>query len=223
MNSADIKKEVRKFRRRYSLDSVTYDSLRTIFERQGFTIIEFNPAVNDPDVDMVIRSLGLSDMILRSKGFLYADKTYRLLFVSEKLSEEEKMLVLAHEEGHYSCGHTVRPGILGQDVKDEFEANEFAHYLMKDPLRNRIRRFAVRFRRQILAGGIAVIFAGAVGIGLKQYHDRKLYEGEYYVTQNGTKYHRADCITIQDSDVRRLTKEDVKSGQYEACEVCGPQ
>ncbi len=222
MNTAETKKKVRDFKRQYSLQNVSYESLRKIFEKQGFTVIEFSPAVNDPDVETVIRSLRLSNMIVHSKGFLYADQNYRLLFISEQLSDDEKALVLAHEEGHYYCGHTSRSGIIGRDVQDEHEANEFAHYLLKDTAKDQVKRIAGRYRKWIITAALAVGIAVYVYIAVKEYHDRQLYEGEYYVTENGTKYHRADCITIQDSETRRLTKEDVKSGKYQPCEVCMP-
>ncbi len=222
MNTTEIKKKVREFKRQYLLRDVTYPSLREVFEKQGFTVIEFNPVVNDPDVETVIRSLKLSDMIAHSKGFLYVDKNYRILFVNEKLSEDEKVLVLAHEEGHYFCGHMSQPGIVGKDVKDEHEANEFSHYLLEDTARDKTKRLTKKYRKWIVSV-IAVVFVTVlVFIAVKEYHDQQLYEGEYYVTENGEKYHKADCITIQDSEVRRLTKEDVKSGKYQACEVCQP-
>ncbi len=222
MTTAEIKKKVREFKRQFSLNDVSYESLKKIFEKQGFTVIEFNPAVKDPDVETIIRSLKLSDMIAHSKGFLYADQNYRILFISEKLSDGEKVLVLAHEEGHYFCGHLSQSSIIGRDVQEEHEANEFAHYLLKDAASDKVKRFARKYRKWIITAVLAAVIIICGGLTLKEYHDRQLYEGEYFVTENGMKYHRADCITIQDSETRRLTKEDVKSGKYQPCEVCMP-
>ena len=62
-----------------------------------------------------------------------------------------------------------------------------------------------------------------VVVASKEYHDRQLYEGEYYVTMHGEKYHLENCVTIQEHETRRLTKEDVESGKYEPCSVCLPE
>ena len=57
---------------------------------------------------------------------------------------------------------------------------------------------------------------------MKKYHDRKIYEGNYYVTVHGEKYHLRNCMTIEGHYVRRLTKKDIESGEYEPCSVCIP-
>ena len=49
------------------------------------------------------------------------------------------------------------------------------------------------------------------------------YYGEYYITENGTKYHEKDCMIIKDkNNTQRLTKSDYESGDYEPCQVCLP-
>ena len=56
-------------------------------------------------VETVVHALGLEERIARSNGSIYIDRNYRLLFVNESLTDQEKILVMAHEEGHYYCGH----------------------------------------------------------------------------------------------------------------------
>ena len=60
MNYADIKKQVRRFRSEFGLRDVTVHSLEDVFERQGFTIVDFNPVSNDEDTETVIENLGLN-------------------------------------------------------------------------------------------------------------------------------------------------------------------
>ena len=207
----EIKRKVRRFRREYNIRSCTLPALTQAFEKQGFTIIWFNPVLNDKDVETVVHALGLEERIVRSNGFIYIDKNYRLLFVNESLTDQEKILVMAHEEGHYYCGH--RSGNKGISVVEEYEANEFAHYLLYvNPLS--------RHKKYIAAGAVAAALAVGGVKGAQEYHDRQLYEGEYYVTAHGEKYHRENCVTIQGHEIRRLTKEDV--GKYEPCSVCQP-
>lgn len=78
--ASEIKQIVNLFRKEFQITEITYRIPRQIFEEQGFTVIEFNPVYNDSDVSTIIRNLGLEDNILHSKGFLYVDSNYRLVF-----------------------------------------------------------------------------------------------------------------------------------------------
>ena len=222
MNSSEIKKLVMKFRREFDIRDVTVESLEDAFRKQGFTIIEFNPVLNDPDVSTVLSSLGLQDRISHSNGFVFADSNYRLVFINEKLNVQEKRIVLAHEEGHYYCGHTFSRNVIGRSVIEEQEANEFSHYLLKGTLRSRITSIVSKYKKPLIIGSIIAGLVAGGGAVKKEMHDRQLYEGEYYVTMNGTKYHLENCVTIQGHDIRRMTKEDVEKGMYEPCSVCQP-
>ena len=222
MNTSEIKKLVTKFRREFGIRDVTAESLEGAFRKQGFTIIDFNPAVNDPDVTTVIDLLGLQGMISHSNGFVYVDGNYRLVFLNEKLNAKERLVVLSHEEGHYYCGHTCSHNEVGRTVIEEQEANEFSHYLLQGTVRSRVSNTASKYKKPLVIGAVIAGLATGGGVASKEIHDRQLYEGEYYVTEHGKKYHLKNCVTIEDSETRRLTKEDVKSGKYEPCSVCQP-
>ena len=222
MTETDVRRRVQSFRRQFLLKEVTADSLMEVFRKQGFTVIEFNPVVNDEDVSTVIRNLGLEEMIRKSSGFLYTDSLYRLVFLNEKLTEEEKLLVLAHEEGHYYCGHTQNGSIIGRNVAEEYEANEFAHYLLRGTAAGRLKKSAAKHKKGVLIGAAALALIGGGGAAVREYREQVLYEGTYYVTVHGEKYHLENCVTIQGHETRRLTKEDIESGRYEPCSVCMP-
>ena len=223
MNNVDVKKQVRRFRSEYGVRDVTIHSLEDAFERQGFTIIDFNPVSNDADTETVIKNLGVGEIILHENAFLYADSNYRLVFINEKLNEEERRIVLAHEEGHYYCGHTFTKTVIGHNVTEEQEANEFAHYLLRENFRSRVKKGAARHKKLLVIVGAVVGITIGGGVASKEYHNRQLYEGEYYVTMHGEKYQLENCVTIQGHETRRLTKEDVESGKYEPCSVCQPE
>ena len=222
MNTSEIKRLVTKFRREFGIRDVTVGSLEEAFTKQGFTIIDFNPAVNDPDVTTVIESLGLHDRISHSSGFIYVDGNYRLVFLNEKLNAEERRVVLAHEEGHYYCGHTASRDVTGRIVIEEQEANEFSHYLLQGTVKSRVSNTASKYKKPLIIGGVIAALAVGGGAASKEIHDRQIYEGEYYVTEHGEKYHLKNCVTIQGHEMRRLTKEDVENGTYEPCSVCQP-
>ena len=222
MNSSDIKKRVRRFRREFRIKDVTIKSLEEAFEEQGLSIVDFNPVHNDPDTTTVIENLGLSDMVLHTDAFLYVDNNYRLVFVNEKLNDQERLIVLAHEEGHYYCGHAFLKNTVGHNVLEEQEANEFAHYLLREGVIFNLRKIAAKHRKVLIIGAVITGLSFGGGVARKEYHDSMLYEGEFYVTTHGEKYHLKDCVTIEGHDTRRLTKEDVESGKYEPCSVCHP-
>lgn len=222
MNNNEAKRLVRRFRSEYKIKEISAATLEEVFQKQGFVIIDYNPVLNDPDVDAVIENLGLREMISHSNGFLYLDSRYRLLFVNEKLNSDERLIVLAHEEGHYYCGHAFTSTIIGHNVKEEMEANEFAHYLLQKRFREQLS-FAISKHKKLLVTGVVVAgLATGGGFASKEYRERNLYESEFYVTMHGEKYHIKNCVTIQGHEIRRLTKDDVKSGKYEPCSVCQP-
>ena len=222
MNSAEVKKRVKAFRREYGVREISAEILEAVFRKQGFTIIVFNPVINDSDITTVIDNLGLAEMITRGNGFLYVDSNYRLLFINEKLNEHEKQIILAHEQGHYYCGHVNTKPAVGRSVQEEYEANEFSHYLLQKGVGQIVADTSLRYKKQLIIGLIVLGLAIGTCAAAKNYRDRQLYEGEYYVTVHGEKYHRPSCVTIQGHETRRLTKEDVRSGEYEPCSVCQP-
>ena len=86
-----------------------------------------------------------------------------------------------------------------------------------------MKKGAARHKKLLIIGGTVIGISLGGGIASKEYHDRQLYEGEYYVTMYGEKYHLENCMTIQGHEIRRLTKEDVEYGKYEPCSVCQPE
>ena len=222
MNSVEIKKQAKSFLTEYGIKEITADALEKAFKLQGFTVIEYNPVTNDEDVTTVIHNLGLEEMVSHTNGFLYVDTNYRLVFINEKLNEAERLLVLAHEEGHYYLGHMENKSIVGHVVTEEYEANEFTHFILKRSIWKSIKGFASRRRKPLIIGTIVAGLIAGAGYASKEYQDRQLYEGEYYVTTHGEKYHLEGCVTIEGHETRRLTKEDVEEGKYEPCSVCQP-
>lgn len=131
MTSTEIDKAVLRFRKECGLKSVDYKSLFKAAEKLGFTVIEFGGTVNDINVKNLIEALGLEAQTELTKGFTYVQGDYRLVFINAALSEREKTIVISHELGHIVLGHIGHRSFTGQDVQDEYEANEFSHFLLK--------------------------------------------------------------------------------------------
>ena len=153
----EIKKKAKSFLKEYGLQNVTLENLRAAIQKQGYTIVEYNNIFNDENVAALIDALGLENFCERSKGFTYADTKRRLVFLHEDLSDKEKLMILAHEEGHIYCNHLTSTPVLGRDVVEEHEANEFAHYLLNQGFGQRIIRFIQTHRVGAIAVAIAVL------------------------------------------------------------------
>lgn len=147
----EIKKKAKSFLKEYNLQNVTLENLRSAIQKQGYTIIEYNNIFNDENVAALINALGLEDFCERAKGFTYADTKRRLVFLHEDLSYGEKLMVLAHEEGHIYCNHLASTPILGRDVIEEHEASEFAHYLLHYSIWQKVKRMAVERKKACIA------------------------------------------------------------------------
>lgn len=211
-------------KKQYSLRQVSVKSLSDAIEKQGYTVIPFLAVGNESDVAALIHALGLQAFVKTQRGFTYENDKYRLVFINEDLSEQEQLFVLAHELGHICCGHSSTANVIGKDVQQEHEVNEFAHYLLYPSSWERFKQLLKRRKRAVAVlcvalAGVAVLVAVLLAVNREQ-----TYYGNYYVTSTGNKYHVQSCKFVKNkTNIRRLTKDDIASGKYEACEMCLPQ
>lgn len=144
--------------------------------------------------------------------------------MNEDLNEQEQLLVILHEIGHIYCGHFSHSNIIGLDVKEEHEANEFVHYVLQPVFFDRLRYIVARNKIRILIGVGVLLLLIVVLLALNHIRTEQQYYGEYYVTDSGQKYHKKECIFVKDKDnVHRLTEEEFYSGNYEPCQICLPK
>ena len=222
--TVNIKKEAYCFIKQYNIDQLSFESLKKVLTQQGYILVEYNGIYNDETVTSLLHSLNLQDMVSQSRGFSYSDKNHRIVFVNEDLSDEEKLVVLAHEEGHIYLNHMASLCCIGHDVKQEHDANEFAHYLLHQNIHQIVSRF-LKKHKKICITAACIILVGLIGLtGISVYNRNQSYYGEYYITSSGQSYHRKDCIFVKNkTNVSRLTKEQYDSGEYDPCEICLPQ
>lgn len=211
-------KQVRVFKKKYKIKRVNSSALLDTLKKQGFTLVFFNGVDDTEDVSSLVALLDLGEQIHCSKCFTYQDDKQRIVFINEGLSEEERTIVLAHEEGHIFSGHMTKNNVFGEDVLQEHQANQFAHYLLKDKDGN------IRKRKLIIGICIVlIILISGTTFFLKRQHDDAVYTENLYRTETGSKYHVRDCMYIKDkTDVYKLTKEEFDSGEYEPCGACKP-
>ncbi len=224
MTNKTIKKLVYDFINKHHLMSADYFTLAKVIERLGYTIIYFNSVLNNTDVEIIIQNLKLKDVVPKSRGFTYTDENYRLVFINENLTEDEKLIVISHELGHIVCGHFDTAPIIGNDVIEENEANEFSHYLLEQSPSCKIRCLIQKYKKLIIYGvSILIILLASIVIILVCAKEES-YFGNYYITPTGEKYHEPECVHIKyHKNAQRLTKEQFKSGEYGPCGTCLPE
>ena len=152
----NIRKKTFAFIHKHRLTVIDFKSVRSAAKAEGYTLVEFNHLCNDKDVNVLAEALHLQEYVRTAKGFTYADNNYRIIFLHEDLSDTEKSLVLLHELGHIVLGHLSSNNIIGNDVVQEYEANEFSHYVAN---RSKLDRFchSVRWHKKWYVTGISAV------------------------------------------------------------------
>lgn len=216
---AQVKKTSQDYLRRYIHGKMTAEMIIKGLEAQGYTVVKYNNVQNKEEVSELISLLGVGNYISSSKGFTYADSNNRIVFIHEDLSENEMIYVLLHEQGHILFRHLREGNILGNDVTQEYEANEFAHYVMNPGVGYKL----IRHKKAIIITIVSIIFVIILVLAVVAVKKEQSYFEEYYVTETGHKYHESECIFVKNkTNIRRLTKEEYESGDYEACDICLP-
>lgn len=203
------KNKVTEFKRKYDLKVVNSAILWDVFMAQGYTVVEFNNIENEENVTSLIDALGLQEQIACSKCFTYQNDKYRIIFIHEDLNDEERTIVMAHEEGHIWNGHLSLNNVLGADIVQEHEANEFAHYLLEDKTGRK-----KRVKTVVMIWMLIFTVSLGTSLFLKQKHDKAVYTDTFYRTETGNKYHIRNCMYIKNkTNVYRLTREELDSGE----------
>lgn len=77
------KKKAKHFCIEYQFRDSSKTNIKKVIEQLGYTIIEFNYIFNDEDIQNLIDALKISDDLIRSRGFTYANTNQRIVFVNE--------------------------------------------------------------------------------------------------------------------------------------------
>ena len=139
------------------------------------------------------------------------------------MTNDEKLYALAHELGHIFCNHFSTNSQSVSSVKEEREANEFAHYLLESSLNVKVNVLMYKHKKLLIIVALILLVVIAVFSIWKYAIDEKPYSQGYYRTTAGEKYHEKDCIIIKDkNNVKRVTEKDMRTKKYEPCQVCLP-
>lgn len=207
----------------YRISKITLENLLYIVGQQGFEILEYSQLDESDSVWEIIRKLKLVSYAKSGKAFAYQHGSTKIIFLCEELTADEKLYALTHEEGHILYSHLSSGDATSNSVEQEQLANEIAHYLLHPPIFVKLwikilerKKLAIAILLLLICG-VLVLTSTCLIIRNNSYY------GEYYITENGTKYHEKDCMIIKDkNNTERLTKAEFESGEYDPCQVCLP-
>lgn len=220
-NEKMIKQRAYSLLSEYRLQTVTLDNLVYIIEDLGYEIVEYG--FEDLATQHLLEKMGLTEYARARKAFAYKRGLARFVFIFEDLSAKEKLLALAHEVGHIVCNH-LKDGNIECSVDEEYEANELAHHLLHPGLWLRIKTWLIAHKKSAIAVTVILLVLIIGTVIITNVMRNNAYYGEYYITENGEKYHKEGCIFVKDKkNVERLTEMDYYSGEYEPCQICLPE
>lgn len=208
-----MKVKAEEFIKKYRIKRLDCHVLKMLLGKMGYETAEFDGAgstCNDCEMPEGY-----------PKGIkCFTHMPYKTVYLHSELTDDEKVIVLAHECAHIFLKHEVE-FTFDAGVKNEYEANEFVHYLFIKLKRKRIVKSVA-----VALGALAVLSAVIVTLSftLSAKDDRnELQFGEYYITKTGYKYHSPGCPRLSGkSGVELITKEQFESGMYEPCGSCKP-
>ncbi len=213
------------FLKQYDLKNVNYNTLSEVIERQGYSIVEYSHISNTDDVETLLNALGVKALSLTTGAFTYADENHRIVFINEGLSDEEKTVLLAHEQGHiYNGDLNSFSNIHGKSVTDEYNANEFAHYLLKQGVFRHIRLCFATMKCKavcVILLSVLLVLAAVFGVffsGTRLFSEKD--NKKYCITPYGQKYHLSSCPTVEGHELIYGSEKEFKKLGKKPCEIC---
>ena len=216
-----LKQTAYNFLKKFKITDLNVHTLSDAITKQGYTIVEYSRISNQEDVEQLLDALGVKALSLTTGAFTYADKNYRIVFIEEGHSDDELLILLAHEEGHIFCGHLNNNcNVIGDSVLNEQEANTFAHYLLKKDFLRSVKLYASV--NKLKTALICCIFALVIGMICTLIVINSKPAVKYFRSYNGDCYHQPECITVSDSKGVYDTAANFKKNNIRPCKVCLP-
>lgn len=176
--------------------------------------------------DKAITALKLEKYFISQPAFSYSSGSIHYIVVHDALSDGMAATMVLHELAHIFLGHFERSEIPAES--DEAEADMFVSYVLKEV-------YGQKRKISPLSVIIAVIGVLAFSMSL---HIANSYQSlaepangysvtaqdpiseSVYISRTGTKYHRADCYHIRNSEVIGISVEDAQEAGYDPCKDC---
>ena len=196
--SSDARKTAHRILSQYKLGIPSLDDLVYIAKSQGYEIIDYSKESANPSIATLIKELSVEEVAKRGKAFVFQKNEIKLLFLCDEMSKDEKRYAIAHELGHIALGHLRHRASNDTSICEEHDANEFSHYLLLPGKGYLIKHWI----NEHITACVVSIIALALAIGMITLSNCVRYRnslyGEYYITENGSHYHKKGCAYIKD-------------------------
>ena len=151
-------------------------------------------------------------------------KNTDLFFWRKNLSEKEELILLTHEEGHIYNKHFGEYVIAGKNIVQEYEANEFCHYLLNSTFFDRLKDHILTHKAVSICLVSIIIAVISLCVTLPLIIVGQTYDTEYYALPTGSKYHKEECFYIKDKSTKQhINKDEIDARRLEPCKVCLPE
>lgn len=198
-----------------AIGEVTLKNVETYVRKREWDIYYYG---NGGAGDKFLEKIGLRDFAETVDSLSCRFKTGNIIFVKDSFTRKQKLFLALHEIGHLELGHDI--GRL--NFSEEREADQFADICLKQGL-----------PKWVWAISAALIVAWLIFFSVAHLSNISLPAGplagntngagSVYITANGDKFHRPDCIYVDGhKNVIEINREDAVKIGKEPCKVCKP-
>lgn len=224
-----IESAVKRFTK--SVKSVDFENAKLFAESIGYRVVFFHTTKGDE----IIRKTGCEEEAKHYKAFTWC-KINNLIVIDYNQPCETRFYLLMHEIGHILLGHI---GNNVQHMENPILMDAEASSFITAVLNYRQNRTAKAFRTMIaLCLGIVIGFSAGkfappiqptaiqptkqpVATIQPDMQSQQEITDIVYVTQSGSKFHRAGCRYTKDKDCTAMSRAEAIK-KYSPCAVCEP-
>jgi len=215
----------------YSLNN--YDNLLEIIENYHFTLIKYKKHKNSLYVSELIEKLGVKTLAEYKDSFLYVSNNFKLLFLNENVSYEDKCSLLRHELGHICDPELKNVSLNSSKIKNEEFANDFSCYAREPGVFFKLRIFAARKWKVVVCAIVFLVCALGLFFMIAPKTEQavqstassgNVYEisaDASYTPQSAKRYHKRTCFTVKNkTNLTKYTKDEAVNAGYTPCLIC---
>ena len=206
-----IYKSAQKFIRRYNLKKdYTYDDLKLISGKQGCSVYEWNP--NSPKDEDYLRRVDCWNIAQTNDGFSCRLSDTKISFIKKTLIEQEKKILLLHENIHVFYGHINQNKPLS--VTEEKQTTDT----------HRTIDIILKYKNFALLSFIVklLLILSLCFIYLSPKTQINLSDG-VYITPSGYHYHRESCQYGEEYMNSFIIDKQTAEEHYLPCDLCNPE
>ncbi len=204
-------KSAQKFIKRYRLKkNYTYDDLKMIAGKQGCSVYEWNP--DSPKDEDYLRRADCWNIAQTNDGFSCRVSDTKISFIKKTLIEQEKKILLLHENIHVFYGHVNQNKSLS--VTQEKRTTDTHHMI----------DIILSYKKYIVLFVVINIILVSIICGtILSPRTQAVLSNGVYITPTGHHYHRETCQYGEEYINSFLIDRQTAEEHYLPCDLCNPE